>query len=239
VAFVSPGSLSLYWESCHAGALAAADNQAAAVRWESPDWTDAAASQRSILETLIAGRPHAILIAPADPVELTPLLQQASDAGIAIGLTKRAETPDETPYAVCVRTDDAEAGRLAARHLSAKITEGGGAAIVAAAGAQRGVLEDAFSTELGAMPKPVSVAELSLDFADEIAALGQADALLRAPAKIQGVFCAGTNEHCAGPRRAPHRRNGRSSAGPHLLSAALRDARSMPVAPGRLSSYPP
>ncbi|HUG82377.1 MAG TPA: substrate-binding domain-containing protein [Bryobacterales bacterium] len=189
-----PGSLSLYWESCRAGALAAASNYTAAVRSESPDWTDAAASQRSILETLIAVRPHAILIAPADPAELTPLLQQASGAGIAIGLIEtRCETPDETPeetpYAVCVRTDDAEAGRLAARHLAAKITEGGGAATVVAADDPGSVSKDAFIAELGAVPKPVSVTELTLDFADEIAALRQANALLRAPAKIQGVFC--------------------------------------------------
>jgi ribose transport system substrate-binding protein len=181
-----PGTRSLYWESCRAGALAAADNHAAAVRWEFPDWSDAAASQRSILETLIAGQPHAILVAPADPAGLAPLLQQASDAGIAIGLI---ETPCETPYAVCVSSDDAEAGRLAARHLAAKITEGGGAAIVVAADEPGSVSKDAFIAELGVMPKPVSVTELILDFADEIAALRQADALLRAPAKIQGVFC--------------------------------------------------
>ncbi len=185
-----PGSLSLYWESCRAGALAAASNYTAAVRSESPDWTDAAASQRSILETLIAVRPHAILVAPADPADLTPLLQQAFDAGIVIGLIEtRCETPDEAPYAVCVRTDDAEAGRLAARHLAAKITEGGGAAVVVAADGPGSVSKDAFIAELGAMPKPVSVTELTLDFADEIAALRQANALLRAPAKIQGVFC--------------------------------------------------
>jgi ABC-type sugar transport system substrate-binding protein len=39
------------------------------------------------------------------------------------------------------------------------------------------------------MPKPVGIAEQSLDFADEIAALNHADALLRPVANIQGVFC--------------------------------------------------
>ncbi|MDA1313962.1 MAG: substrate-binding domain-containing protein [Acidobacteria bacterium] len=187
VAFVPSGVPSLYWECCRAGALAAANNYAAVVRWESPSRPDPAASQRAILGALVAGQPDAIVICPADPADLAPLLQQASQSGIAVGLI---DTPCETAYAVCVRSDIAEAGRLAARYLAAKIPEGGRAAIVVTAGDQSDLSEDALIDELGGMPKPVSVAERPLNFADEIAALRQADALLRASANIQGVFCA-------------------------------------------------
>jgi ribose transport system substrate-binding protein len=187
VVFVPSGTPSLYWESCRAGALAAAEDYEILVRWESPDIAEPAASQRSIVETLIADQPDGLLVCPVDPADLAPLLKRAFESGIAVGLI---ETPCETPYAVCVRTDAAEAGRLAAQHLASGIGEGGSAAVVSAAG-QNGLSKDAFVAALGAMPRPIRVSERRLDFSDEIAALNSAAALLRGSDRIQGIFCAG------------------------------------------------
>ncbi len=223
VAFATSGTPSLYWESCRAGVLAAAaEDYDILVRWESPDIAERAASRRAILETLIADQPDALLIRPADPADLAPLLKQASESGIAVGLI---ETPCETPYAVCVRTDAAEAGRLAAQHLVGGIGEGGSAAVVTAAG-QSGVGKDAFVAALGALPKPVAVAQWRLNFADELGALNRADALLRDSGRIQGVFCAGERVSIALARVA--RRVGKTPpiigyGGGFTLQQALRD----------------
>lgn len=115
LAFIPGVGGDAYYGSVQCGIEAAAKTRGATVETQAPKSFDPAA-QIPILETMIAKKPNAIVIAPTDSKALFAPLKKASDQGIKVVLVDT--TLEDPSIAVSeVSSDNVEAGRVAGAEL--------------------------------------------------------------------------------------------------------------------------
>ncbi|KQW61119.1 MULTISPECIES: ABC transporter substrate-binding protein [unclassified Ensifer] len=121
LAFIPGVGGDAYYGSVQCGIEAAAKARGASVETQAPKSFDPAA-QVPILETMVAKKPDAIVIAPTDSKALFAPLKKASEQGIKIVLVDT--TLEDPSIAVSeVSSDNVEAGRVAGNELAKLLGE--------------------------------------------------------------------------------------------------------------------
>lgn len=121
LAFIPGVGGDAYYGSVQCGIEAAAKVRGASVETQAPKSFDPAA-QVPILETMVAKKPDAIVIAPTDSKALFAPLKKASEQGIKIVLVDT--TLEDPSIAVSeVSSDNVEAGRVAGNELAKLLGE--------------------------------------------------------------------------------------------------------------------
>lgn len=124
IGVVPKGTTHIFWESVHAGALAAGDELGAKIIWNGPAVETDIEGQKSILEDLVTKGVDALVVAACDADALTPTLQEAKDEGIPVATIDSGISDTELPISY-VATDNVAGAELAARKLAELIGDEG------------------------------------------------------------------------------------------------------------------
>jgi ribose transport system substrate-binding protein len=115
IGVVPKGQAHIFWQTVHAGAVAAAREAGAEVRWNGPAVETEFARQVQIVESMINGRVDAIVLAPTDRVALVAVVERAAREKIPVTIFDSAI--DTENYVSFVATNNYAAGQLAARRV--------------------------------------------------------------------------------------------------------------------------
>ena len=123
VGVVPKGTNHIFWQTVHAGALAAADEFDLEIIWNAPQLEVDTSRQISIVENLIARRVDGIVLAPVEEDALVGVVERAVSEGIPVSIFDSGIKTDK--IISYVATNNYDAGVMAARRMG-KILGGKG-----------------------------------------------------------------------------------------------------------------
>src|SRR5579871_2929814 len=130
IGVVPQGQSHVFWQSIHAGAVAAARESNVEVAWNGPPQEGDSAAEIQIVDAMINRRLDAICVAPADKNALVGVVERAGREKIPVIIF---DTGVETEsYVSRVATDNYGAGQMAARRM-AGLLDGKGKVVMVAA----------------------------------------------------------------------------------------------------------
>ncbi len=126
---IPKGQAHLFWQSVHAGAIAAARDADVDIIWTGPVSETDFNGQLQIIDAMINRHVDAIAVAPIDKTVMVSAVNRASAQGIPVVIF---DSPVDTPNFVAqVATDNYQAGQLAAQRMDKILNGKGKVAIVA------------------------------------------------------------------------------------------------------------
>ena len=130
IGVVPQGRTHLFWQSVHAGSVAAARELGVEISWNAPSTETDYNGQLQILDSMINRRVDALCLAPIDPNAVVSAVERAADAKIPVVIFDTGVGTER--YAAWVATDNFLAGQTAARRIAELLSGKGKVAIVAA-----------------------------------------------------------------------------------------------------------
>ena len=115
IGVVSKGQAHEYWQSIHAGAIAAANEFGIAIQWNGPASETDLNRQVQIVNSMIAQHLDGIALAPVERRALVSYVERARAANIPVTIYDSGIDTDQ--YLSFVATNNYKAGELAARKL--------------------------------------------------------------------------------------------------------------------------
>ena len=185
---VPKGTHHISWLTVRAGAQQAGADFGFNIDWESQaDETDVDA-QIKMVNSLIARRVSAIVLAPIDKQALVAPVRQAMQNNIPVVILDSALESDD--FVSFVGTDNAGAGRLAARRMGRILGGAGEVAIISSMPGSGAISERerAFQDELRLLFPDIHVLGPQYTMYDVARAQEDTEAVLRAHPDISGVF---------------------------------------------------
>jgi ribose transport system substrate-binding protein len=129
IGVVPQGQSHIFWQSIHAGAVAAAQETGVEVLWNGPAQEADSSAEIKVVDSMINRRVDAIAVAPADKTALAGVIERAVKSGIPVIVF---DTPVDTDvYTSQIATDNLGGGVMAAERL-AKILGGQGKVVLLA-----------------------------------------------------------------------------------------------------------
>jgi len=129
IAMIPKGRAHLFWQSVHAGAIAAARDANVEIVWNGPATETDFNGQLQIVDAMINQHVDAIALAPIDKTAMVSVVDRASKQGIPVIVF---DSPLDTPNFVAqVATDNHHAGELAAERMIQILGGKGQVAIIA------------------------------------------------------------------------------------------------------------
>lgn len=126
---VPKGRAHLFWQSVHAGAIAAARDANVEILWNGPATETDFNGQLQIIDSMINQHVDAIAVAPIDRTAMVSVIDRATKQGIPVIVF---DSPVDTPNFVAqVATDNHQAGRMAAERMAKVLGGKGEVAIIA------------------------------------------------------------------------------------------------------------
>lgn len=113
----------IFWQSVHAGAVAAGREADVEIEWKGPPTETDFSRQIEIVDSMINSRVDGIVLAPTEETSLVSVVERAAREGIPVAIFDSGIKTDE--YVSFVATNNFDAGVLAARELG-RITGGQG-----------------------------------------------------------------------------------------------------------------
>lgn len=126
---VAKGRSHLFWQSVHAGAIKAARERGVDISWNAPASEADIAAQVQIVDSFIARRVDAIVLAPIDQTALAAPVERAAKAGIPVVIFD--SDVSSQAYAAYVATNNYQGGVIAARRMGELLNGRGQISIVA------------------------------------------------------------------------------------------------------------
>src|SRR6185436_2575343 len=129
IAVIPEGRAHLFWQSVHAGAVAAARESNVDIVWNGPPTETDYTGQLQIVEAMINQRVDAIALAPIDKTVMVSVVERAAREKIPVVIF---DSPVDTDKFVSqVATDNYQAGKLAAGRMGSVLGGKGKIVIVA------------------------------------------------------------------------------------------------------------
>lgn len=129
IAVIPKGNAHLFWQSVHAGAMKAAQENNLDIVWNGPPTETDYGGQLQIADAMINRRVDAIALAPIDRKAMVSVVDRAADANIPMIIFDSGVDTDR--FVARVATDNYRAGELAAQRMG-KILNGKGKVIIVA-----------------------------------------------------------------------------------------------------------
>jgi len=188
IGVVPKGQAHIFWQTVHAGAVAAAREGGAEVRWNGPAVETEFSRQVQIVDSMINGRVSAIVLAPTDRVALVSVVERAAREKIPVTIFDSAI--DTENYVSFVATNNYAAGQLAARRIGQILNGRGTVAILmnmpgsASTQEREKGFEDALSQEF----PQIQIAARQFGMSDRAKSMAVAEDLLTAHPGLNGLF---------------------------------------------------
>jgi ribose transport system substrate-binding protein len=178
----------VFWQTVHAGAVAAANEADVDVEWLGPAAETNFARQIEIVDSAITSRADGIVLAPTEATSLVGVVERASREGIPLAVFDSGIDTDD--YVSFIATNNYEAGVTAARELGALLDGQGTVAIVKMVPGSSSTMqrEKGFEDTLAAeFPGIEKVAE-QYCMSDVAKALSAAENMLTAHPDLDSIF---------------------------------------------------
>jgi ribose transport system substrate-binding protein len=188
IGVVPKGQAHIFWQTVHAGAVAAAREGGAEVRWNGPAVETEFSRQVQIVDSMINGRVSAIVLAPTDRVALVSVVERAAREKIPVTIFDSAI--DTENYVSFVATNNYAAGQMAARRIGQILNGRGTVAMLMNMPGSASTLErekgfeDALSKEF----PQIQIAARQFGMSDRAKSMSVAEDLLTAHPGLSGVF---------------------------------------------------
>ncbi|HYM10365.1 MAG TPA: substrate-binding domain-containing protein, partial [Bryobacterales bacterium] len=128
IGVVPKGQAHIFWQTVHAGAVAAGREFGADIRWNGPSMETEFARQVQIAESMFNGRVSGIVLAPTDRRALVGVVERAAREGIPVTIFDSAIDTDQ--YVSFVATNNYGGGRMAAERVGSILGGKGGIAML-------------------------------------------------------------------------------------------------------------
>lgn len=177
-----------FWQTVHAGALAAGKESGVTIEWLGPAAETDFARQIEIVDSAITSRADGIVLAPTEATSLVGVVERAAREGVPLVVFDSGIESEQ--YVSFVATDNYEAGALAAREIGALLDGKGTVAMVKNVAGSSSTMEreQGFEDTLAAeFPQIRKVAEQYCN-SDVARALAAAENILTAHPDLEAVF---------------------------------------------------
>src|SRR5262245_56522091 len=128
VAVVPKAQAHVFWQTVHAGAMAAGQELGVDIRWNGPASEIDFTRQITIVEDFINQRVDGIALAPTHGESLVPIVERAAQERVPVTIFDSGIQTEK--YVAYVSTDNHKGGVLAAERLGAVLPSGGPIAIL-------------------------------------------------------------------------------------------------------------
>jgi ribose transport system substrate-binding protein len=188
IAVIPMGRAHMFWQSVHAGAVAAAREAGVDIIWNGPaaetDYTD----QIRIVDSMISRRVDAIALAPIDSKAMVGVVERAVSQGIPVILFDSGLETDK--FLTRVATDNYGAGRLGAERMAKILNSKGKVAIVAAqpGAASATAREKGFEDAMREKYPGIQIVDKRFGMADFAKSLAVAENMLTAFPDLDAMF---------------------------------------------------
>ncbi len=188
IGVVPKGQAHVFWQTVHAGAVAAARELGVEIRWNGPSMENEFSRQVQIVESMINGRVNGIVLAPTDQVALVSVVERAARENIPVTIFDSAINTKS--YVSFVATDNYGAGRIAARQVGKLLGGKGTVAMLMNMPGSASTLErergfqDALSQEFPG----IRIAAEQFGMSDRAKSLAVAEDILTAQPELNAVF---------------------------------------------------
>ena len=204
---VSPkGVNSIFWQSVHAGVMAAGRKYDVEILWNGPPRETEYARQIQIVESMINQRVSGIAISPSDQTALVGVVERASAAGIPVTVFDSGIDTDN--YVSFVATDNYTAGKTAAEILSDLLSGKGNIAVVKHIPGSDSTMkrERGFEDALKDKFTGVKIVNQQFCMTDRARAMAVTEDMMTAHPELDGIFCS-SEAASVGAARAVRTRN--------------------------------
>jgi len=188
IAVIPKGSAHLFWQSVHAGAVAAAREGGVDIVWNGPASETDYNGQLQIVENMIAQRVDAICLAPIDRTAMVGVVDRAARENIPVVIFDSGV--DTQNFVSQVATDNYRAGQMAAWRMG-KILDGKGKVAIVAVqpGAASTMLREQGFEEAVKKDFPgIQIADKRYGMADFAKSLAVTENILTAHPDLDALF---------------------------------------------------
>ncbi len=188
IGVVPKGVNHLFWQSVHAGAVAAGRELGVRIDWNGPASETEYSRQIQIIDAMITRRVDALAIAAADQNALVGVVVRAMAQGIPVTIFDSGLSG--TNYTSFVATNNYAAGELAARRLGQLLGGKGKAAMVMHVAGSASTLdrERAFDAVMAKEFPGIAVVARQFGMSDRARAMAAAEDILTAHPDLDGIF---------------------------------------------------
>ncbi|MBK9169964.1 MAG: substrate-binding domain-containing protein [Bryobacterales bacterium] len=187
-AVIPKGRAHIFWQSVHAGALAAAGETGVEIIWNGPAMETDYTGQLQIVDAMINQRVDAIVLAPIDKTAMVSVVQRATNAGIPVVIFDSGVDTDA--FVAQVATDNYAAGQAGARRMGEILAGKGKVAMVAVqpGAASTMAREQGFEDTIAKEHPGIQIADKRYGMADFAKSLAVAENMLTAYPDLNGMF---------------------------------------------------
>ncbi len=188
IGVIAQGRSHMFWQSIHAGAVAASRERGVEIVWNAPTSETDFAGQLQIMNAMINRRLSAIAVSPIDRKALVASVERAADENIPVIIF---DTGVDTPkYVSRIATDNYGAGRMAAVRM-ARILNGKGAVLMVACqpgSASTMAREQGFEDVLREEYPGIRIVDKRFGMSDFAKSMAVAENMLTAHPEADGMF---------------------------------------------------
>jgi ribose transport system substrate-binding protein len=195
IAVIPKGRAHLFWQSVHAGAVAASQEMGVEIVWNGPTSETDFTGQLQIIEAMINQRVDAICLAPIDKTVMANVVDRAMRQNIPVVIFDSGI--DTNNFVTQVATDNYRAGQMAAERMGQILKGKGEVAIVAVqpGAASTMAREQGFEEGIKKNYPGIRIVDKRYGWADFAKSLAVAENMLTAHSGLDGIFA--SNESSA------------------------------------------
>ena len=192
VALVPKGQAQIFWQTVHAGAVAAGREFGVEILWNGPASETDFTRQINIVDDFINQRVDGIVLAPSHGESLVPIVERAAQERIPVTICDSGINTDR--YLCYVSTDNSRGGALAAERLGTVLPSGGKIAMIGnlPGSVSTTERENGFRATLTRKHPGLQIVAFQYGMSDRSKSLAIAEDILTAHPDLAGIFC--TNE---------------------------------------------
>lgn len=189
IAVVPKGQAHIFWQTVHAGAVAAGSDLHVEVLWNGPASEIDFARQINIVDDFINRRVDGIALAPSNGESLVPIVERAAQEGIPVTIFDSGIRTEQ--YLSYVSTDNYEGGVLAARRMAEILPEGGEIAMMGTIPGSVSTTEreNGFRETIEKNSPRLRIVEFQYGMSDRAKSLSVAEDIFTARPELSGIFC--------------------------------------------------
>lgn len=188
VGVIAQGRSHVFWQSIHAGAVAAARETGVEILWNAPTSETDYAGQLQIMTTMINRRVDAIAVSPIDKRAMVGVVERAMQEGIPVIIFDTGVDTDR--FVARIATDNYAGGRLAGERLGSILQGRGKVLMVACQPGAASTLarEQGFEDVLREKFPGLRIADKRFGMSDFAKSLAVAENMLTAHPDADGMF---------------------------------------------------
>jgi ribose transport system substrate-binding protein len=188
IGVIAQGRAHMFWQSVHAGAVAASRETGVEIIWNAPASETDYAGQLQIMDTMINRHVDAIAVSPIDKKAMVGVVERAAREGIPVVIFDTGVDTDA--YVARVATDNYGAGRMAAERMGQILGGKGQVLMVACQPGSASTLarEQGFEDALKEKFPGVRIADKRFGMSAFAKSLAVAENMLTAHPDADGIF---------------------------------------------------